>query len=589
MGNLGSASEDKRGRLTAWLVFHRAGLLVALLTILALVLRLHDLGLRGLAHPEIYIPGIDLPPLISEPPPRHTLAETLAFHIHEEAHPVGWYLAMFGWASVFGTTEWWLRFPAVLFGAASVPLIYRLASEAYGRVAGLCAAALLTAHGLHIFWSQSARMYVPGMFFSILSTWLLLRIVYGTKRSRWSEIGYVVATVAGIQTTDLFSPLLLLQVGWTILAVPAEKTFSKAGLVELRFTGAAYIVQLQAIVLMLSSPNFQHSIYLARGDVAEYPNLKFLMDYLSFGFMYARDWNSSDQPPIALIAAIPICILAILLLVSGLVVPAREQKLAPSDHCLPRWLPFTIAIAMTSLMIWLALIAHKRTEALFAISIGPLLCLALPSASLLLTETLARRFHGFQHWFHMQGPKLLFVIIALLGPLTLFLLSFGTAMLVPRAFLVFIPQLLVLIAAGMTLPIVRRRLRGVLVGLCLLLGIASLPYSYANPGSPRGYKQLAAKLKPRLLKEDRVLVRYRNWASTPFFYYLRNVHFVDADFLGSHANLPTNQRVWYISWPDPDDDATFRNQRPNVLANYHIVEHVDAFHARAELFVHNQN
>lgn len=589
MRNLGSALEDKRERLTAWLVFHRVGLVVALLTVLALILRLHDLGLRGLTHPEIYIPGIDLPPLISEPPPRHTLVETLSFQIHEEPHPLGWYLAMFGWASVFGTTEWWLRFPSVLFGAASVPLIYRLASDAYGRVAGLCAAALLTAHGLHIFWSQSARMYVPGMFFSILSTWLLLRIVYGTKRCRWTEIGYVVAAVAGVQTTDLFSPLLLLQVGWTILVAPAAKTFSKAGLVELRFAGAAYIVQLQAIVLMLSAPNFQHSVYLARGDAADYPNLKFVMDYLSFGFMYARDLNSSDQPPIALIAAIPICILAVLLLVSGLVVPTRQQKLAPSDHCVPRWLPFAIAIAMTSLMIWLALIAHKRTEGLLAISIGPLLCLALPSASLFLRDTLARRFHGFQHWIHMQGPRLPFAIIALLGPLTLFLLSFRTAMLAPRAFLVFVPQLLVLIAAGVTLPFFRRRLRGVLVGLCLFLGIASLPYSYANPGSPRDYKQLAAKLKPRLFKEDRVLVRYRHWAFTPFFYYLRNAHFVDADFLRSHTNLPTSGRIWYISWPEPDDDPIVRDQRPDVLANYHMVEHVDAFHARAELFVRNQN
>lgn len=38
--------------------------------LLALVLRLHGLDLRSISHPEVYVPGIPLPPDHSVPPPR---------------------------------------------------------------------------------------------------------------------------------------------------------------------------------------------------------------------------------------------------------------------------------------------------------------------------------------------------------------------------------------------------------------------------------------------------------------------------------------------------------------------------------------
>ena len=90
----------------AWAAQHWRALLVLGLTVLAFLLRLHELGAPTLTHYETYVPGLNLPDGISEPPSRHTLGELLHFHYHRDPHPLGWYLAMHLWQGIAGETEW---------------------------------------------------------------------------------------------------------------------------------------------------------------------------------------------------------------------------------------------------------------------------------------------------------------------------------------------------------------------------------------------------------------------------------------------------------------------------------------------------
>ena len=356
--------------LAGFLSRHRVLLCLIGLTAIGLVLRLWWLDARGLTHPEIYVPGLDLPPGISEPPPRHDLAAALDFHFHDEPHPLGWYLAMFGWVRLFGTSEWALRLPSALFGAAAIPVIYLLGTEAYDRVTGLGAAALLTAHGMLVFWSQAARMYVPGFFFAALSLWLLLRCTHGPRRRPGAEIGYLVAVWAGVETTDLFWPFLMLQVAWALMVLPATERFRLADAARARFSGAHRVIQLQAVALMISVPELLHDIYLARGTGAPPPSLGFPRDYLSLGFIASRGDN-------ALVETLPwqglrlvVLALCLGLMLLGARRPAASPAAAsPSGPDLPRWLPLPVALAMTALSVWLALIARHRT--------GPLLLIAI--------------------------------------------------------------------------------------------------------------------------------------------------------------------------------------------------------------------
>ena len=98
---------------------------------------------------------------------------------------MGYYLAMFGWTRLFGTTEMALRLPGALLGTASVWLIYCIGARVWFPAVGALAAVMLALHGFHIQWSQNARMYVPAAFLALLATWFLLAVADSSRRRRW--------------------------------------------------------------------------------------------------------------------------------------------------------------------------------------------------------------------------------------------------------------------------------------------------------------------------------------------------------------------------------------------------------------------
>ncbi|RKY05219.1 hypothetical protein DRP77_01645 [Candidatus Poribacteria bacterium] len=69
--------------------------------------------------------------------------------------------------ALFGEGEWSARLIPALFGIASVPLIYLIASRIFNRRAGLISSLLLAALPWHLFWSQNARSYSFALFWSL--------------------------------------------------------------------------------------------------------------------------------------------------------------------------------------------------------------------------------------------------------------------------------------------------------------------------------------------------------------------------------------------------------------------------------------
>lgn len=76
---------------------------------------------------------------------------------------------------IFGESDFALRLPAVLFGVASIWAIYLLGSEVSTRREALLSAVLLAFSYHHIWFSQNARGYTGLLFWTLLSSWLLLR------------------------------------------------------------------------------------------------------------------------------------------------------------------------------------------------------------------------------------------------------------------------------------------------------------------------------------------------------------------------------------------------------------------------------
>ena len=94
------------------------------------------------------------------------------------AYTPTFYLLMRGVALV-GQSEYLLRFPALVFGVLSTPLIDRVGRRMGGARVGRLAALLLAINPLSIWWSKDARMYTMASFFALAATDGFIRAIDG--------------------------------------------------------------------------------------------------------------------------------------------------------------------------------------------------------------------------------------------------------------------------------------------------------------------------------------------------------------------------------------------------------------------------
>ncbi len=504
-------------------------------------------------------------------------------HFHDEPHPVGWYVAMFGWTKIFGTSEFALRLPSALLGAASVPLIFLLGRRVYGPAVGLAVAVVLALHGFHIFWSQNARMYATGGFLSILATLLLLRLVYDRSAGRGTAIGYVLTLVAGACTVELFWPFIGIHILWAFLMLPVDRRFRLADLTRGRFAGAHRVVQLQSVALILAAPELLHGVYRARAGAAAEPSLHWLREYLSFGFLFVTDPNPNQPLRIGTVASIGLLVLALVLIGAAAFVKGREARQVPQGADVPAGLARVLALISTLFMAWLAFIAHQRNLALLVVATGPILSLCLPSLSLA-ANAVVSGIGPLDRWRRMaNGPVTLIWFLAILAPAIIVLGSHVMSLLASRAFLVLMPYLLLLLSAPLALLSRRPVAWGAGLAFFATLAAASVPYSWRMPGSPRDYKTLVAQMKPLMTEDDLIFVLDRRWEEAPFIYYLPDENFVFSDYADALRQNPS-ARVWLVTWTSQYVPVV-NDERREALARYTRAEHLTALRASAELFL----
>ncbi len=139
---------------------------LALLVLLAAGLRLGTLNLQSFWYDEAFTPVHVL---------HASLGATLRSFVHTENTPPLWYVAIWGWARLFGTGEVALRLPSALAGIATVPVAWGIGSELAGRRAAIVTAALVACDPLLVWYSQEARAYAFFVLFAALAMLCVLR------------------------------------------------------------------------------------------------------------------------------------------------------------------------------------------------------------------------------------------------------------------------------------------------------------------------------------------------------------------------------------------------------------------------------
>jgi len=120
-------------------------------------------------------------------------------------HPPLYYLILKVWSSFFGTSEIALRFPSIIFGLLTIYFVYLIGKELFNKKAGIIAGILLATSGLHIYYSQEARMYS-------LTALLVSYLVYLFLKKKWFLFS-IILLLTGM--TD-YPALLVIPVFWLV-------------------------------------------------------------------------------------------------------------------------------------------------------------------------------------------------------------------------------------------------------------------------------------------------------------------------------------------------------------------------------------
>jgi uncharacterized membrane protein len=172
------------GRLTKYNVALLA------ISVLGLFLRIYHLGKESLWGDEVYSFGVANNANV------FGIIKVAALY---DNHPPFYYIILhYGGIKLFGTSEFAVRFPSLIFGVLAIPMIYLLGRRLFNEEVGLISALILAISPFNVEYSQEARMYSLLLFLALLSMYFFVRFL--ERDSRAVSVGYVLSTALMLYT-----------------------------------------------------------------------------------------------------------------------------------------------------------------------------------------------------------------------------------------------------------------------------------------------------------------------------------------------------------------------------------------------------
>jgi hypothetical protein len=550
-------------------------------------LRLYHLDARSITHPEMYVPGIPLPAVISEPAERMTIGSILTGTFSSDTHPPGYYLAMFPWTRLFGTSLLAIRLPSALLGIGCIVLLYVLGGLIDRPVAGGVAAALLALSGFHVFWSQVARMFALSCFLGICATVLLVWMVRNDRPRPLAAAAYVALILIGTATHVFFWGLFATHVLWTL-----GNSWGRGYL--------PMICRAQLAGLALGSPFIAFAGYQSGNVVADLSRdvLRFLGGYAGFGFILPTRLSGVFSPVtpfpeapggfalrIAVISAgAGLSIVGLLHLWktgSGKAVLADEAENPPGAWRLA-WVGSGLigTLAIAGFIFMSSRLPADQLHATIRITKALVPLPLVLTAFVIALDARWARMPPPRLWSRLlAGPQSLVALLAIVPFGLLSIFAAFRPILNQRGLMVVVPYLLLAIAAGL-LSVRGKILIGamwvVAAGAC---GAGLMAYSSMTV-DPADYNDFAAAIHAEIQPQDLVFVR-KAWYETPIFYYLQPSRYrlIGRNFADAAARNP-QARVWVVLLyenPTPEDML-------QALPQYGVSRTISMPHANALLY-----
>ena len=116
-----------------------------------------------------------------------TFDNVVSATIADSGNAAAYNVLLFGWASIFGDSNFALRSLSVLFGVLTVILGYYFCRQLFNERTANIAAALLSFHPVLVEYGQLARAYIPAAFLILLATYSIYQVSVA-KRHTWLHI-----------------------------------------------------------------------------------------------------------------------------------------------------------------------------------------------------------------------------------------------------------------------------------------------------------------------------------------------------------------------------------------------------------------
>jgi 4-amino-4-deoxy-L-arabinose transferase-like glycosyltransferase len=187
---------------------HTSAAALALVAIMAaaLVLRVHGLQAESPWNDEIFsLQCLGEPSLSSYLTRYADLDPTMS--------PV-YFTLQYGWSRVFGSSVAIVRAMSVLFGLASIGVIFLLGQALFTTRAGLAAAFYTSLSLLHIYYSQEIRGYPLVLLLTALSMYFYVRAIEANRPAHWIALAATNGLIAG---THVIAAFLLIPQGVHLL------------------------------------------------------------------------------------------------------------------------------------------------------------------------------------------------------------------------------------------------------------------------------------------------------------------------------------------------------------------------------------
>lgn len=145
-----------------------------------------------------------------------TFSELVDKGFYVDGHPGGIQVFLYYWVKLFGDSEASLRFPFVIMGVLAVWFAFLTARLWFGKTSALFVAVCIALLQFPILYSQIARPYGSGLFFSMVTAYFWTRIIFyfdaGSNRKYFDSVAYALATAA-MMYNHYFSFLTALVMG----------------------------------------------------------------------------------------------------------------------------------------------------------------------------------------------------------------------------------------------------------------------------------------------------------------------------------------------------------------------------------------